>query len=59
MNSPYPTIPSVSSLHKRAIRNSFIRFESLGLMDPNSPQYPALAFSAKFTYVLLPPPTSF
>jgi len=27
----------------------FIRFQSLGLMDATSPQYPALAFSAKFT----------
>ncbi|GLB39818.1 putative ser-Thr-rich glycosyl-phosphatidyl-inositol-anchored membrane family protein [Lyophyllum shimeji] len=27
----------------------FIRFESLGLKDPAAPQYPALAFSAKFT----------
>jgi hypothetical protein len=27
----------------------FIRFESLGLKDATNPQYPALAFSAKFT----------
>ncbi|KAL1721478.1 hypothetical protein EV715DRAFT_248899 [Schizophyllum commune] len=27
----------------------FIRFESLGLKDATSPQYPALAFSSKFT----------
>jgi len=27
----------------------FIRFESLGLKDPDAPQFPALAFSAKFT----------
>ncbi|KAG6907538.1 hypothetical protein DXG01_008574 [Tephrocybe rancida] len=27
----------------------FIRFESLGLKDAAAPQYPALAFSAKFT----------
>lgn len=29
--------------------NYFIRFESLGLKDATSPQFPALAFSAKFT----------
>jgi hypothetical protein len=27
----------------------FIRFQSLALMDPTQPQYPALAFSAKFS----------
>lgn len=27
---------------------SFIRFESLAFKDPTQPQYPALAFSAKF-----------
>lgn len=30
---------------------SFIRFQSLSLMGPNNSIYPALAFSAKFTYV--------
>lgn len=29
--------------------NYFIRIESLGLKDPANPQFPALAFSAKFT----------
>jgi hypothetical protein len=27
----------------------FIRFESIGFKDPDAPQFPALAFSAKFT----------
>ncbi len=31
---------------------SFIRFESISLKDATQTQYPALAFSAKFAYVL-------
>ena len=33
------------------LRTSFIRVESLDIRDPAQPQYPALAFSSKFTYV--------
>jgi len=39
---PDPTIGPDSSEY-------FIRFESLSLPDPTQPQFPALAFSAKFT----------
>ena len=31
--------------------NSFVRFQSLNLMDANNTQYPAEAFSSLFTYV--------
>jgi len=40
--TPDPTIGPNSN-------NYFIRFQSVSLKDPKSPQYPALAFSAKFT----------
>jgi len=40
--SPDPTIGPNGNMY-------FIRFESLGTKDPNNAQYPALAFSAKFT----------
>jgi len=39
--TPDPTIGPDSAEY-------FIRFESVNTKDPNSPQYPALAFSAKF-----------
>jgi hypothetical protein len=39
--TPDPTIGPNS-------KEYFIRFESLSLKDPKDPQYPALAFSAKF-----------
>ncbi|TFK75721.1 hypothetical protein BDN72DRAFT_737614, partial [Pluteus cervinus] len=40
--TPDPTIGPDSSEY-------FIRFESVNTKDPKNPQYPALAFSAKFT----------
>lgn len=40
--TPDPTIGPNSNEY-------FIRMESLALKDPNQPQYPAMAFSAKFT----------
>ncbi|TDL28002.1 hypothetical protein BD410DRAFT_680260, partial [Rickenella mellea] len=40
--TPDPTIGPNSNAY-------FVRFESLGFKDPANPQFPALAFSAKFT----------
>ena len=53
-NSMYPTLVyEMAYIVADHLRTSFIRVESLDIRDPAQPQYPALAFSSKFTYVFL------